>query len=173
VSNIAPGPIVKEAEEIFREHSQLIYRTAFAITGVSHDADDVLQTIFLKLLRREFPPDLSRNPKAYLYRASVNASLSVIRSRRRHVQIVDAESIKASTDKDDANEKEEIQRRLLDAVSQLTPGAVEILMLRYVHNYSDAEIAKMLGTSRGTIAVSLYRSRSRIRKIMRSLGGHS
>jgi len=55
----------KESEEIFRQHSQLIYRTAFAITGHSEDAEDVLQNIFLRLLRREFPPDLSRNPKAF------------------------------------------------------------------------------------------------------------
>jgi DNA-directed RNA polymerase specialized sigma24 family protein len=66
---------------------------------------------------------------------------------------------------------EEIQRRLVDAIGQLNPGAVEILMLRYVHNCSDAEIAKMLGTSRGTIAVSLYRSRARIRKHMRASSG--
>jgi DNA-directed RNA polymerase specialized sigma24 family protein len=40
-----------------------------------------------------------------------------------------------------------------------------------VHEYSDAEIAKLLGTSRGTIAVSLYRSRAHLKKLLRaSLG---
>jgi RNA polymerase sigma-70 factor (ECF subfamily) len=170
MSDTTLSPLVKESEAIFRQHSQLIYRTAFAITGQSQDAEDVLQTIFLKLLRREFPPDLSRNPRAYLYRAAVNASLSIIRSRRWQVQIVDMDRLKATVHVD-GNTGEEIQKRLLDAIGRLNAKAVEILMLRYVHNYSDAEIAKMLGTSRGTIAVSLNRSRSRIRKLMQAASG--
>jgi RNA polymerase sigma factor (sigma-70 family) len=47
----------------------------------------------------------------------------------------------------------------LEALAQLSPQAVEILILRYEHHYSDAEIAKLLGTSRGSIAVRLYRAR--------------
>jgi RNA polymerase sigma factor (sigma-70 family) len=53
-------------------------------------------------------------------------------------------------------------------MTELSPKAAEILILRYVHGYSDAEIAKFLGTSRGTIAVSLFRSRSRLRKVIRA-----
>jgi RNA polymerase sigma-70 factor (ECF subfamily) len=59
-----------------------------------------------------------------------------------------------------------LQRSLLDAIAQLNPRAVEILILRYEHDHSDAEIAKMLGTSRGTIAVSLYRTRARLKKLL-------
>jgi len=47
------------------------------------------------------------------------------------------------------------------------PEAAQTLVLRYIHNYSDAEIAKMLGTSRTVIAVRLFRSRARLRKILR------
>jgi hypothetical protein len=49
-------------ERIFREHGALVYRTAYAVMGNREDADDVLQTVFLRLLRREFPPDLEKNP---------------------------------------------------------------------------------------------------------------
>lgn len=173
VSNLTPSPIALESEAIFRQHSSLIYRTAFAITGLAEDAEDVLQSIFLKLLRQEFPPDLSRNARAYLYRAAVNASLSILRSRRRNIRIVDVDRLPAKDAVRDSSAEEEIQRRLLEAMGQLKSGAVEILMLRYVHNYSDAEIAKMLGTTRGTIAVSLYRSRARIKKYMRSSSGET
>src|SRR5436190_21019777 len=82
-----------EFEQIFQEHSRLIYRTAFGVTGNPQDAEDILQTIFLRLLRREFPPDLKRNPKAYLYRAAVNVSLDTVRARRRRVLVDDAESL--------------------------------------------------------------------------------
>jgi RNA polymerase sigma factor (sigma-70 family) len=52
----------------------------------------------------------------------------------------------------------------------LKPRALEILLLRYAHDYSDAEIAALLGTSRGTIAVTLYRIRARLRTLLRSVG---
>jgi len=63
--------LAQEFEEIFREHYQLVYRTAYSVTGSRQDAEDVLQTIFLRLIQREIPPDLRRSPKAYLYRAAV------------------------------------------------------------------------------------------------------
>src|SRR5689334_15719239 len=77
--------VEQDFEKVFREHYQMIYRTAYAVTGRSEDAEDVVQTIFLRLLRRELPPDLMKNPKAYLYKASVNESLNLIKARKRHV----------------------------------------------------------------------------------------
>jgi RNA polymerase sigma factor (sigma-70 family) len=81
LSNVARTPLTEELDRIFREHHQLVYRTAYGVTGSREDAQDVLQTIFLRLLRREVPPDLKSNPKAYLYRAAVNLSLNMIRER--------------------------------------------------------------------------------------------
>jgi RNA polymerase sigma-70 factor (ECF subfamily) len=158
----------EEFDRTFREYYRFVYRTAYSMTGSSADAEDILQTLFLRLLERELPPDLKTNPKPYLYRAAVNLSLNAIRLRRRHVLTGDAERLDSPAPHDDANAAEEIQRRLLAAVAQLEPKAVEILVLRYVHDYSDAQIAKLLGTSRGTIAVSLFRSRARLKKLMRA-----
>jgi RNA polymerase sigma factor (sigma-70 family) len=64
-----------------------------------------------------------------------------------------------------------LQRHLLAAMAQLKPRAVEILILHYEHDKSDAEIAKMLGTSRGTIAVALYRTRARLKKLLQATSG--
>jgi RNA polymerase sigma-70 factor (ECF subfamily) len=157
----------QELDDIFREHYRLTYRTAYGVTGSAEDAEDVVQTIFLRLVRREFPPDLQKNPGAYLYRAAVNASLNTIRGRQRRVR---AENDPARLDMESPphpDSDEEIHRRLYAAVAELSPESAQILLLRYLHDYSDAEIANLLGTSRGTIAVSLYRSRSRLKKLMR------
>jgi len=53
------------------------------------------------------------------------------------------------------------------AVASLKPRALEILLLHYKHDYSDAQIAALLGTSRGTIAVALFRIRARLRRLLR------
>jgi DNA-directed RNA polymerase specialized sigma24 family protein len=40
-----------------------------------------------------------------------------------------------------------------------------------MHNYSDAAIARMLGKSRGVVAVTLYRARARLKKLIRQSAG--
>src|SRR5262245_1805274 len=79
-----------EFDQLFREHHEMVYRTAYSITRNAEDAEDVLQTIFLSLVRREFPPDLTKNPKAYFYRAAFNRALDIARSRQREARLSDA-----------------------------------------------------------------------------------
>jgi len=140
------------------------------VTASVEDAEDVLQTLFVRLLRREWPPEFEKNPKSYLYRSAVNLSLNLIRSRRRVILTGAVEDLE-TTPRGESRGQSEIEDRLRSAMADLKPRAVEILILRHVHGYSDAEIAKLLGTSRGTIAVSLFRTRSRLRKAIRTYLG--
>jgi RNA polymerase sigma-70 factor (ECF subfamily) len=171
VLGVTNEPLAQEFDEIFREHSQMVYRTAFSVTGSPQDAEDVLQGVFLWLLRRGIPPGLKENPKAYLYRAAINLSLNTVRSRRRHVLTDDNNYLEHLSEPHAAHAKEDLETRLVDALAQLNPRAVEMLILRYEHDYSDAEIGKMLGASRGTIAVTLYRARAALRKLLKGSDG--
>jgi RNA polymerase sigma-70 factor (ECF subfamily) len=160
---------IREFEQLFKEHSQFVYRTAYGVTGNAEDAEDVLQTIFLRLVRREPPSNLRNNPKAYLYRAAVNVSLSVIRSRRLRVPAGDLEAVENSVHTVRAHGDAGVRDRLLsvlDAMAESDPQAVELLILRYVHGCSDSDIAKMFGKARSTIAVRLFRARVRLKKLM-------
>jgi RNA polymerase sigma-70 factor, ECF subfamily len=154
-------------EAIFREHYRTVYRTAYGVTGSSQDAEDVAQTVFLRLLHGRSAREW-KTPAAYLYRAAVNESLTLIRSRKRQARNESAERFPSQISDGDCESAEAVHKRLYEAVAELGRKAAEILILRYVHDYSDAQIAKLLGTSRGTIAVSLYRSRARLRKLMRA-----
>jgi RNA polymerase sigma-70 factor (ECF subfamily) len=152
-------------EVVFEKHARLVYRTAYGVTGNRQDAEDVLQTIFLKLVGRDFPPDLRKNPEAYLYRAAVNASLNVIRFRRREVLVGGSEYFKLSLS-NNSDDPEGNIRRLYEAIADLNPESAELILLRYMHNKSDAEIARMMGKSRGTVALKLFRTRARLRKLL-------
>ena len=158
-------------DRIFREHSELVYRTAYRVTGRVEDAEDVLQTLFVRLLRHDLPPDFAKNPKAYLYRSAVNISLNLIRARQRTVLTDDLDEFEALSSREGSRGQSDIEDGLRAAIGELSPRSAEILILRHVHGYSDAEIAKLLGTSRGTIAVSLFRTRLRLRKSIRALLG--
>ena len=72
-----------ELEELFRANYQLIYRTAYGVTASRHDAEDVLQTIFLRLLRRGFPPDFGKNPQGYNLPTSRRVGVAAARTAFR------------------------------------------------------------------------------------------
>jgi RNA polymerase sigma-70 factor (ECF subfamily) len=156
-------------ENIFHEHYQLVYQTACVVTGSPEDADDVLQTIFLRLLGGNMPR--FQDAKAYFYRAAVNVSLNVVRARQRHVLIADSDFFESPQRAENSSVDDEMRTRLVEMIATLSPRTVEILILRYVHDYTEPEIAKLLGRSRGTIAVTLFRARSHLRKLLRSLAG--
>jgi RNA polymerase sigma factor (sigma-70 family) len=167
VTNITHNAWADALEQLFEEHYQLVYRTAYSLTGTVHDAEDVLQTLFLRLLARESPPDLTRDPAPYLYRAAFNLSMDVLQSRRRQVLTDDIESFaKQKTAAAPRPEEEDIDARLHRAIAELQPAAAQIVLLRYVHNKSQAEIAKIMRTTRSTVAVSLFRSRARLKKLL-------
>ena len=167
VSDLISEQLTQEFEELFRANYQLVYRTAYGITGRTEDAEDVLQTVFLRLLRRGAPPDLQKNPKGYLYRAAVNLSLTTVQSRQRHVLTDDMESFHSPVSCVPGLQ-DQLRQQLSSALSQLNPRAVEILILRYEHDYSDAEIARLLGKSRGAVALALFRARGRLKRLMRT-----
>jgi RNA polymerase sigma-70 factor (ECF subfamily) len=161
---------IPEVERMFRAHHELVYRTAYSILKNAADAEDVLQTVFLRLVRREVTPDLRGNVKAYFYRAAVNLSLDVVRSKRRYELVADAERFDVAVDSSESQSAERLHRRLTDALTKLNAETVHLLLLRYAHGYSDKQIAELLGATRGAIAVRLLRARARLRKLMESTG---
>jgi len=161
----------EEFERLYREHASFVYRTALRITRNTEEAEDVLQTIFLRLLRRESSPDLQKRPRAYFYRAAVNTALDTIESRRHRSETADVREIAATLHSSDSSAKEKLHQQLHQAIAELNPTSAEILILRYMHNYSDAAIAAMLGKSRGAVAVTLYRARARLKKLIRQSPG--
>jgi RNA polymerase sigma-70 factor (ECF subfamily) len=156
----------QELERIFKEYYQFVYRTAYGVTGSVEDAEDIVQNIFAGLLRRELPPDLQKNTKAYFYRAAFNLSLNTIRYRKRHPSGSNVEALKTVPCAPEPSADEELDRRLHEAIAELHPSAAQVVILRYVHNHSLADIAKLLGTTRSTVAVTLFRARARLKKLL-------
>jgi len=164
---VTDSPFSAEFEALFDEHYVLVYRTAYGITGRVEDAEDVVQTIFLRLLQRGASRDFMKNPAGYLYRAAVNGSLTTVERRRRHAATDDVEAAANLIPAGQPTRAEEMHRRLHEAIAQLSRKSADIVILRYLHDRSDAEIATLLGTSRGVIAVTLYRARVRLKKLLR------
>jgi RNA polymerase sigma-70 factor (ECF subfamily) len=157
-----------EFDVLFREHYEFVHRTAYRVTGNFADAEDVVQTLFMRLCRHPLPPDIVSNPRGYLYKAAVNISLDVIRTRRRHpAESDEALLLNVPSAVSSSRGEEDLFARLRTALADLPSKAAEILILRHVHGYTDLEVSKFLGVSRSAIAVNLFRSRARLRRALR------
>src|SRR3989442_11009182 len=156
-------PLPEDFERTFREHHDLVYRAAYRITGNAEDAEDVLQTLFLRLLRRDRALDHDANPKGYLHRAAVNIALDVVRLRKR--EAFPSEEIALASGGADEMEHREL---VLAALAELSPKLAEMFVLKHVEGYDNGEIAKFIGTSRGAVAVMLFRARARLKKPIRT-----
>lgn len=157
-----------ELERLFAEHAQRVYRAAFRVTGNAADAEDVLQTVFLRLARREGDVDLGPGAPSYLYRAALNAALDVVRGRRRAATEPLAEQsgwpVDPAAGPELRHAGRELAAALRRALSTLPPRLAELFALRYLEGLDNREIARLTGSSQGVVAVQLHRARRRLRR---------
>ena len=160
---------VKDLERVFREHHALVFRAAYRITANAGDAEDVLQTVFLRMLKREPGAEPVGNMPSFLHRAAVNAALDLVRSRQniRNIPLDELEPVlaePASRSPERAHNSTEIRDWLRGALARLNPRIAQMFALRFFEGKDNPEIARMLNTTPGTVAVTLSRTRDRLQK---------
>jgi RNA polymerase sigma-70 factor, ECF subfamily len=166
--------IPDELDQTFRVHHRLVFRTAYRITGNAGDAEDVLQTVFLRLLGRDRNADALENPESYLRRAAVNAALDVIRARQAAQTVPLPEEPSSLAPADPGQESFALREALTRAMGQLKPRQAEIFVLRFLEGFSNRQIAQTLGISQVLVAVIVHRTRQQLRKqLRRYLGDRS
>jgi len=159
--------LAQECEDLFRKFSRLIRRSALRVTGNWHDAEDAVQTIFVKLLTHGISPELTANPKPYLRKAAFNEGLKIRQSQQRRGLVEQSEDedfdcVDSSQSRFDADTR----LRLKEAMAQLKPHERQVLVLQYWQGYSDQEIAARLGKSRCSVGMTLSRARARLKQLM-------
>ena len=157
----------EQLSQLFADHHRRVLLAAYRITGSMADAEDVVQTVFLRLGKGEgLPP---RNAGSYLYRAAINGALDLLRRRKiALVEPIDAAAGVASTSRADAPDlgvsRTELAGMLRQAISELPPRAAEMFTLRYIEELGNREIARVMGTSQAVVAVTLHQTRSKLKK---------
>ena len=168
-----------DLERIFRENYAAVFRAAYRITGNANDAEDALQTVFLRMLKRAPDADPVENVSSFLHRAAVNAALDLVRARHhiKNVPLDDLEPVLAEPSQhrpDRLQDAGEIREWLRSAVARLNPRVAQMFILRFFEGKENPEIARLLNTTPGTVAVTLSRTRDKLEKEFRSsMGGVS
>jgi RNA polymerase sigma-70 factor (sigma-E family) len=148
----APG----EFDDFVRSRHAALLRFAHLICGDPHQAEDLVQEALERAGLRWRSIRRPEDPEPYVRRIIVNAHLSFTRRRRR-------ERLVAETPEPTAPDVPERDEQLWRAVAGLPPRQRAVLVLRYYEDLTEAEAARVLGCSIGTVKSNGFRAVAKLR----------
>ena len=168
IENLMVTQSATELEELFRAHHARVLKAAYRVTGSMADAEDVAQSVFLRLARGDMDSSRIEHPASYLQPSAVNAALDLLRARghRENVPVEAQGELLANpgVSPERAHSSLEIRNWLRQQLGKLNPRAAEMFALRYLEELGNPEIARMMKTSQAVVAVTLHRTRARLKK---------
>ena len=144
--------------ELYERHFEAVLRAALRVTGNPTDAEDVLQTVFLRVLSQPDEREVDRRPAAYFRRAAVNAAVDLLRRR----------TLRGETIYDDQAPRQGVEpplllkERLRRAIAALDTDDAALFLLRHVEGLSNEELAGLFQLEKNHVAVRLHRIRRRL-----------
>lgn len=165
---------------LFSRYEGYLYRLCYQYLQNKEDALDVMQEIFIKVLRSIDTFDESRDFSPWLKKIAVNTCLNYLRDKNRKFHLsLDFEKedqwsfLQAETANEDVADKV-IRHTTGDTIRKcmelLPPGPRMVLTLRYVQEMTCQEIADTLDKPVGTVKNSLFRARSHLKTVLEQHG---
>ena len=156
---------------VFEKYKNTVYGVAYNFLRNADDAEDILQEVFIRLLKSNTKFDNEEHLKAWLIRVTANASKTAL-SVRGKVELV---PINEEIDGDEglsymSDSVKESEDTLLNAMLSLPDKYRTVLHLFYYEDYSVKEIAKALDIGESAVKVQLNRGRKQLKKILDAEG---
>ena len=148
--------------ELYENHYEAVFRAALRVTGNPADAEDVLQTVFLRVMSQGGDLEEVALPGAYFRRAAVNAAVDVLRRR----------DLRAESGYDSLTPHTSVQppfllkERLRRALAILDRDDASLFLLRHVEGLSIDELAELFRLEKNNVSVRLHRIRLRLQTEM-------
>ena len=144
--------------ELYERHFEAVFRAALRVTGNRADAEDALQTVFLRVLSRSGQDEAAGESAAYFRRAAVNAAVDLLRRRTVHGEMAYDDRAPHAAVEPVGLLKEQLRR----AVATLDQDDATLVLLRYVEGLSNQELADEFQLEKNNVAVRLHRIRQRL-----------
>lgn len=137
-----------DLENIVKEYQDGLFRMAFFRTGSLHDAQDIVQDVFVRLFDGRHDLRGIQHLKSYLFRSVSNGCNDFSRRNRRR-KFLPVEYASAERTAEETAYMEEYER-IKKLMAQIPPKQAEVIRLKTVTNMSFREIAEVLGLSEAT-----------------------
>ncbi|MDP9269355.1 MAG: sigma-70 family RNA polymerase sigma factor, partial [Acidobacteriota bacterium] len=141
-------------EALVREHARFVFQVAYAVLRHGHDAEDVVQETFLRVVRHQAELSEVREPKAWL--ARIAWRIAVDRRRNQPEMAADPEAQLAQLHATGMSAEQMVARdemkRLVEALVAALPNDLrEPLQLSTLEEMPAAQIAAVLGIPEATV----------------------
>jgi RNA polymerase sigma-70 factor (sigma-E family) len=155
----------REFSEFVAARSMTLLRVAHVLTGDQHRAEDLVQGALTKLAARWHRVD---DPDAYVRRVIYNDQVTVWRRRGK----IREDPVAVTPDRAATDGFVHAERRmdLRAALSRLGSRQRAVLVLRFFEDLPEAEVARLLGCSVGTVRSQTHRALARLRTLAPELG---
>ena len=149
----------QQAERLANTYADAILRLSYAYLKNTQDAQDVCQTVFVRLLTEPREFESGEHERAYILRMAANACKDLLKSpwRRRTCDLEACAQVPAPETSDGS---------VLAAVNQLPAHYRSVIYLFYYEGYQASEIGEILGVPTATIHTRLARGRARLRDLL-------
>lgn len=148
--------------------SHVLFRTAMALTGHRQQAEDLLQTALAKAFRR-WRNIRHGQPEAYLRQVMYRQWVSWWRRPMQRREVIAGHLPESAAA--DATDRVDLRMALHAALNQLAPRQRAVLVLRYLEDLPDDEIAQVLGCKPATVRSQISRALHRLRTLCPDLDG--
>lgn len=149
------GAGVQEAEilELFDRYSNTVYRIALSYLRQPQDAEDAVQSVFMKLIGGTAVPEHGKE-RAFLTRITINYCKDVLRSAWKQRIVPLDENIEFEQKED---------HELFSAVMALPVKYRVVVLLHYYEGYTFSEIASFLKISPSAVSMRIHRARKELK----------
>jgi len=168
---------------LVEEHSRMVFRVAWRMTGNVEDAEDVVQETFLKAHRGYESFDARARFGTWIYRIAVNCSIDVLRRRRsqgvapRRTDEEEIDPVEAIPSNEPVPEQRafagEIGRRVASALSRLSERERAAFVLRHLEGLSIEGIADVLKIGPNAVKQTVFRAVQKLRRELAPIGSVS
>jgi RNA polymerase sigma-70 factor (ECF subfamily) len=148
---------------LYDRYSNDIFRYAYSVLGDSGDAYDAVQEVFLRAHRAMNSFRHDAHPKTWLMAIARNYTVDVLRKKQKDRKYLTYQDVLEFSD---VSTSLEAVMELKDAISQLKHDYREVLVLRYVDEFSIRETALLLGWSEKKIRNTAHRAMTKLREIL-------
>jgi RNA polymerase sigma-70 factor (ECF subfamily) len=148
--------------ELYAQHRDFIYRVALRVLRNADDAEDVVQNVFLRMMRNDHAPDEGRSAVGYLRRAAKNAAIDIIRKRAQRAESELAAYYPA------ADEGYVRRRHVRQVIERLPARNAQLIEMHYRDGYMYEELAENFGMQIGTVKSRLHRIRAVLQEELRA-----
>jgi len=144
-----------------------VYRHIYYRVSDTDDAEDLTQQVFIKAWQAISRYKKTASPfLAWLLKISHNIVIDFYRARKPEIHTEADVSAGEEADPAHLAEMSLSQQEIRQAIRQLHGDQQQVLLMRYIEDFSYAEIAAALGKSEGAVRVILHRGLAGLRKIM-------